>query len=111
MQQIPLHFNIPQIRSMIVNAPEEWGVMARGTGKTKGIIAPKSAQYLDMMPRCVGVFVAATFQQLLTRTLPPVVAGWERMGYRHGVHFLIGSKPSAKWKETWNWQGPYHSTI
>lgn len=108
MSQIPVHFNKPQIRSMIVNAPEEWGVMARGTGKTKGIIAPKSAQYLDMMPRCVGVFVAATFQQLLTRTLPPVVAGWERMGYKHGVHFLIGQKPSPKWRDMWNWQGPYH---
>ena len=108
MQQIPVHFNIPQIRSMVINAPEEWGVMARGTGKTKGIIAPKSAQYLDMMPRCVGVFVAATFQQLLTRTLPPVVAGWERLGYVHGVHFLIGHKPQQKWKEMWNWLGPYH---
>ena len=108
MQQTPVHFNIPQIRSMIVNAPEEWGVMARGTGKTKGIIAPKSIRYMDMMPRCVGVFVAATFQQLLTRTLPPVVAGWERLGYKHGVHFLIGQKPPQKWKDMWNWQGPYH---
>ena len=75
MQQVPVHFNKPQIRSMIVDAPEEWGVMARGTGKTKGILAPKSARYITMMPRCTNVFVAATYQQLLTRTLPPIIAG------------------------------------
>lgn len=108
MQQVPVHFNKPQIRSMIVDAPEEWGVMARGTGKTKGIIAPKSTRYVTMMPRCTGVFVAATFQQLLTRTLPPVIAGWERLGYKNGVHFLVGQKPTETWKRTWNWQGPYH---
>lgn len=107
-QKIQIHLNKPQLRSGLIFAPEEFAVLARGTGKTKGIIAPKSAQYLDMMPRCVGVFVGATFQQILTRTLPPVVAGWERMGYKHGVHFLIGQKPPARWKEMWNWQGPYH---
>lgn len=107
-QKHRIHLNKPQLRSALINAPEEFAVLARGTGKTKGIIAPKSAQYLDMMPRCVGVFVGATFQQILTRTLPPVVAGWERMGYKHGIHFLIGQKPNPRWKEMWNWQGPYH---
>ena len=63
-----IHFNIPQLRSMTVFAPEEWAVLARGTGKTKGIIAPKSERLLHMMPRCTGVIVGATFQQILTRT-------------------------------------------
>lgn len=93
---------------MIVNAPEEWAVWARGTGKTKGLIAPKSALYLNMMPRCVGVFVGATFQQLLTRTLPPVIAGWEKLGYKNGVHYVIGVKPSQRFRDMWRWQGPYH---
>lgn len=107
-QKHQIHLNKPQLRSALIMAPEEFAVLARGTGKTKGIIAPKSAQYLDMMPRCVGVFVGATFQQILTRTLPPVVAGWERMGYKNGIHYLIGQKPPARWKQMWNWDGPYH---
>lgn len=108
MTKQQIHYNKPQIRSMIVNAPEEWAVWARGTGKTKGLIAPKSAQYLNMMPRCVGVFVGATFQQLLTRTLPPVIAGWEKLGYINGIHYTIGVKPSQKFRDQWRWQGPYH---
>lgn len=107
MEQKHQHLNIPQMRSGLIMAPEEWAVWARGTGKTTGVLAPKSATYLNMMPRCTGVFVAATFQQLLTRTLKPLVAGWERMGYKRGVHFLVGEKPTKKWKEMWNWEGPY----
>jgi hypothetical protein len=104
-----IHLNKPQLRSAMIFAPEEWAVWARGTGKTKGLIAPKSAAYLDMMPRCVGVFVAATFQQILTRTLPPVIAGWEKLGYKQGVHFLVGQKPPHKWRDMWRWEGPYHA--
>lgn len=108
MIQQKIHLNRPQLRSGMIFAPEEWAIWARGTGKTKGLLAPKSARYLDMMPRCVGVFVGATFTQILTRTLPPIVAGWEKLGYKNGVHFLIGQKPSKQWKDMWNWQGPYH---
>lgn len=108
MLQEQIHYNKPQLRSMIVNAPEEWAVWARGTGKTKGLIAPKSAKYLNMMPRCVGVFVGATFQQLLTRTLPPVIAGWEKLGYINGIHYNIGVKPSQSFRDKWKWKGPYH---
>lgn len=104
---IKQHLNNAQIRSGLIFAPEEWAIWSRGTGKTTGLLAPKSARYLDMMPRCTGVFVAATFQQLLTRTLKPTVAGWERMGYKRGVHFLVGEKPTKKWIDTWRWKGPY----
>jgi hypothetical protein len=103
-----IHYNIPQLRSMTVFAPEEWAVLARGTGKTKGIIAPKSERLLNMMPRCTGVIVGATFQQILTRTLPPVIAGWEKLGYINGKHFLIGIKPPKVWREKFDWKGPYH---
>lgn len=109
IQQI--HYNKAQLRSMIVSAPEEYGVLGRGTGKTKGILAPKSAMYLDSMPRAVGVFVGATFQQILTRTLPPLLAGWEMLGYVQNVHYTIGIKPSAQWRKQWRWVGPYHTPL
>lgn len=107
----PIHFNKAQIRSMIIDAPEEYDILARGTGKTKGIIAPKSARYLDAMPRAVGVFVGATFQQILTRTLPPLLAGWEMLGYYQNVHYTIGIKPPQKWRDQWRWVGPYHTPL
>jgi len=107
MNKQNLHYNVPQLRSAIVDAPFETFIAGRGTGKTEGVIATKSIKRLDTMRRCRGVFQGATFQQLLTRTLPPVIKGWEKLGYKLGVHYLIGQKPPDKWKRMWKWEGPY----
>ena len=111
MQTKKQHLNPTQLRSALVDAPEEWLIAGRGTGKSEGVIAPKSARYLSYMPRATGVFVAATFQQLLTRTLPPVIAGWERLGYKQNVHYVIGRRPTPAWIKTWNWKGPYRPPL
>lgn len=106
MKTKDIHYNIPQLRSMVVDAPNEVGIFSRGTGKTVGLIAPKSIRQLTSMPRSTGVFVARTFTQMLERTLPPVIQGWEKLGYIKDVHYTIGREPSAKWKKQFNWQGP-----
>jgi hypothetical protein len=108
MKTNKLHYNYPQIRSQIVGAPEEWMVAGRGTGKSEGVLATKSTScYLHTMPRGCGVIVGATFTQILTRTLPALVAGWEKLGYKENVHFIIGRKPPDKWIKQWGWIGPY----
>lgn len=107
-----LHFNRPQLKSMLVGAPVEYCIAGRGTGKTEGILAPKTANvYFKTMPRGCGVFLGATYNQLLTRTLPGLIFGWERLGYIKGVHYLIGQKPSEKWIKQWNWKGPYRPPL
>jgi hypothetical protein len=87
---------------MLIQAHEEWAVWARGTGKSEGLIAPRSQHNIHAMRRATGVFVGATYQQLLTRTLPPVIAGWEKMGYKKDIHYFIGRKPPQSWK----WDSP-----
>lgn len=107
-----LHFNKPQLKSMIVGAPVEVLVAGRGTGKSEGVLAPKTAKcYLGTMPRSAGVAVGATYNQLLTRTLPALVAGWERLGYVMGEHFLIGRRPTDQWIKQWNWKGPFRPPL
>lgn len=107
MEIVNRHLNVPQIRSAIVNAPFEYAIIGRGTGKSTGLLAPKAAQYMNSMPRTRGTFVASSFQQILTRTFQPIMAGWEQMGYIKDVHYIIGEKPTAKWKKMWNWRGPF----
>lgn len=105
---IKIHYNKPQLRSMLVGAPVEILIAGRGTGKTEGVLAPKSIMcYLDPMPRAAGVIVGATYNQILTRTLPGLVKGWEMLGYRRDVHFVVGKAPTDKWKKMWGWQGPF----
>jgi hypothetical protein len=106
-QPKPLHFNIPQIKVMLVKAWENYLVMGRGTGKSSGILSPWLIENVREMPRSMGGIVGATFQQLLVRTLPPVISNWERMGYHRDIHFIIGREPSEKWKRMWDWKNPY----
>lgn len=117
-----LHFNKPQLKAHIVNARKFVGVMGRGTGKSEGIIAPKVANNIHAMPRAAGAFVGATYAQLLTRTLPPVIAGLERLGYQQGVHFVFGKKPlkhfeiprkpPLKWENAMAWyNGSYVALV
>lgn len=107
-----IHFNVPQLRSLLIGAPNEYLIAGRGTGKSEGVLAPKTATcYFDTMPRSAGVIVGATYNQLLTRTLPALIAGWEKIGYRMGIHYLIGKTPSAKWIKQWEWEGPYRPPL
>ena len=97
---------------MIIGAPVEYLVAGRGTGKSEGVLAPKTAKcYFGTMPRSAGVAVGATYNQLLTRTLPALIAGWERLGYVMGQHYIIGRRPSDKWIKQWNWKGPYRPPL
>jgi hypothetical protein len=108
IQTIPIFYNLPQIRSMAVAAPVEILIAGRGTGKTEGVLAYKSAAcYLHTMPRGAGVIVGRTYNQILTRTLPGLTHGWERMGYKRDVHFVVGKRPTEAWKKLWSWDGPF----
>ena len=96
----------------MIGAPDEYLVAGRGTGKSEGVLAPKSANcYLRTMPRGTGVFVGATYNQLLTRTLPALIAGWERIGYKMNKHFFICRRPTDVWIKKWKWQGPYRPPL
>jgi hypothetical protein len=103
----PLHFNKPQLLSYLIRAKEEYAIWGRATGKSEGLISPRSSHNIHAMPRGNGVFVGATYQQILTRTLPAVIAGWERMGFKKDYHFFIGKKPPKNWK----WPEAYISPL
>lgn len=108
MSRKKIHYNPPQLRSMLIGAPNEVLVAGRGTGKTEGVGAVKTSNcYFKTMPRGTGVFLSATFNQSLTRTLPGLVAGWEKIGYKLGYHYLVGEKPKDKFIKRWKWEGPF----
>lgn len=97
---------------MIIAAPNEVVIAGRGTGKTIGILAPKSAKYyLDGLPRGTHVNINATFTQAFTRTLKELIRGWQNIGYVMDHHFIVCQKPTEKWKNRWKWKGPFAPPI
>jgi hypothetical protein len=99
MQKInkELFLNPAQLQSAMMNAQKEAEIAGRATGKSSGF-AWKIHKVNEEMPRSSNAFAGATFKQLLTRTLPPVVSALERLGYHKDIHYVIGHKPPAALK-------------
>lgn len=93
-----VHYNRPQLRSMAVLAQHERAVWGRGTGKSAGLIAPRLAHNVFSMPRSLGALEARSFQQILTRTLPPVIRGLEMLGYKMGRDYTVRERGPKAWR-------------
>jgi hypothetical protein len=95
---LKLHYNKPQLLVHLVMAQIIVCVWGRRTGKTEGPMADFTLNNVFSMPRSNGFLVGTTYEQLLTRTLPPLVAAWARRGYHEGVHYWIRRFPPAQLK-------------
>jgi hypothetical protein len=108
MDEQQIYLNDMQMDGAIVNAQSEIGECARGTGKTTGRLSVKSADtFVKTMPRSTGAIIGATYNQILTRTLPELVKGWQMLGYDMDHHFIVGKTPTDRWKSMWYWKPPY----
>lgn len=88
-----VYFNQMQRYVMTVAASVLILVAGRRFGKSAGVNAPWWARNIQKMRGSSGGIVEASFQQLLTRTLPATLKGLELMGYKRNVHYVIGRKP------------------
>jgi hypothetical protein len=107
------YLNKPQLMAMLVDANEQYHVWGRGTGKTRGVLAPKVRRDVYEMPRCLILNVGETYQQILTRTLPSLIEGLESLGIYKDYHYVIGKRPDKKlgYKEPYQPPQSFDNTI
>jgi hypothetical protein len=91
-----LEFNRPQLNFItwlksINSATSIWG---RGTGKSS-VIAWLIQMIVMSMPRSMWVIQGATYQQILTRTLPGTFAFLEKLGMKKDKDFFINRFPPS----------------
>ena len=101
-----LSYNRAQLASLLLNPKHEIQVWGRGTGKSTGG-SEKMRRINETMPRSSSIITGKTYTQILTRTLPPVIAQFEKLGYIRDKDFFIGKKPP----KIWNWRPPYQAPI
>lgn len=102
-----VYLNAPQQRSAMIEANEEVAIWGRGTGKSEGLIAPRLSSWMHKMPRGLIGLVAATYQQHLTRTLPGILLGFERMGFVRDRDFFVGRMAP----DSWRWLRPAYTPL
>lgn len=79
-------------------AQHEVAIWGRGTGKSDGLIAPRVAHNAFAMPRSMGALVGRSYSQILTRTLPAMMRGLERIGYRLNRDFTVRERGPKTWE-------------
>ena len=65
----------------------------RGLGKSTGFLAPRQIKCWETIPRSEGIFLGNSVKQLYTKTMPQVISGIEKFGWREGIHFFRGQAP------------------
>ena len=105
-QTKPLSLNVPQLRFAATQPKESVQIWGRATGKST-IIAWLMHMIVKTMPRAAWTITGATYQAILTRTLPSTRASLERLGYHHGVHYFIGKKPGPAYGFAEPYQPPF----
>lgn len=84
-----VHYNVPQLMFHLIQAQTNVLVWGRATGKSEGPMAMFTRNNVLTMPRSNGFLLGTTYEQLLTRTLPPMIAGLEKLGFIQDIHFSV----------------------
>lgn len=102
-----VQYNLPQLlvhRTMMTHREHylEW---SRGTGKTT-VMANCITTNVRAMPRSKGIYIAPTYQKVLTEIIPSLIRGLELLGLHHELHYFIGRRPPKSWKWSECYQPP-----
>ncbi|MBO5471548.1 MAG: hypothetical protein J5976_03805 [Bacteroidales bacterium] len=90
------YLNKAQLEAMIVGAHTEVDICGRRFGKSFGIVSLRIKRNVEFMPGSTGAFIASSYKQANTRTLPAALSGLAEFGWYEGIHYVIGKKPSPK---------------
>jgi hypothetical protein len=96
-----VHFNVPQLRFFTIMPQISLLIFGRGTGKTEGCTSMWLLNNLLKMPRCSGGLVIPNYTNL-EKIMKGIWAGWRKLGFEEGKHFVIGTQPPKSWAIGYN---------
>lgn len=97
------YMNMAQIKSNLIDPNVLLAEIARGGGKTEGIMGPRILRVAQAMPREIGFLVHKTYAELLTNVVPSLLAWFnrpinngERCMLEEGKDYIVGSSKLPK---------------
>lgn len=90
------YLNRAQQEALAIAAHTEIDICGRRFGKSFGIVSLRIQRNVLFMPGSTGCFVASSYKQAHTRTLPAALSGLAEFGWKEGIHYVIGKRPPAK---------------
>lgn len=93
-------------------APKDlWFVGGRATAKTGDIFAKRSQRIAYDMPRCMMAAVSDTYMNAMRNVVPALIEGWERQGWKRGIHYWTDTKPPSHFKDPYKPVETYKHTL
>src|SRR5690554_241985 len=93
-------------------APKDlWFIGGRATSKTEDIYAKRSQRIAHDMPRCMLAAVSDTYMNAMRNVVPALLEGWERQGWKRGIHYWTDTKPPSHFKDPFKPLETYKHTI
>lgn len=90
------YLNRAQQEALAIAANTEIDICSRRFGKSFGIVSRRIKRNVQFMPGSTGGFIASSFKQARTRTLPAALSGLREAGFIEGYHYVIGKRPPAR---------------
>lgn len=83
----------------IVKPKNLYIVGGRATAKTEDIIAKRSIDVIDSMPRATFAFTSDTYINAQSNIIPAMLRGWERQDYFENFHWVADREPPAEFSK------------
>ena len=86
-------------------------IAGRAMAKTASIIAKRSQNIIYDMPKSYQVIVSDTYVNCLKNIVPTLLEGWNRNGWREGIHYVTDKRPPSHFKLPYKPVETYKHTI
>lgn len=90
-----LYLHKGQLLYKLCSARDSINICSRRWGKSY-IVAMRIMENVLEMPGSTGVFVASSFRQAHSRTLPSALMAMDAFGWKRDVHYVIGHRPDPR---------------
>ncbi len=89
----PVYANWMSILVDLLQPKDLFLIAGRAMAKTTEIIGKRSQNIIYDMPRSQQVFVSDTYTNALKNVVPTLLEGWNREGWRQGIHYVTDARP------------------
>lgn len=112
LKPVKKEFYLNPIAQLYLMATQLIKVLIAGRGFGKSFVNGISViMKVATMPRSRGLFMGATYTQILTNTLLPMKASWEWFGYKEDVHYVVGKRPPSYFAKPYQKPDRYDNVI
>lgn len=95
----------------LISPKDLYLIAGRAMAKTTDIIAERSMTIALDMPHSMQILVSDTYVNALKNIVPSLLEGWNRKGWKEGIHYVTDTRPPSHFKRPYKPVESYKHTI